>query len=102
MARGRKVKRQRYITMFDKAGLTNMCGIIWKWHDDQNLTVEWIPAIEVDMICMTGSIVDLKAPIVPEMCQDINLQTAGEYKLHYTWFTAAGDWIRDGRRRKGR
>ena len=91
-----KQAKQKFITIVDEEGITNKAGIIHEWHDDYNITVEWIPFIEIAIMSMFGKEPD-NNPIISERCEDVDLQklSEGSYKLHFTWLTVNGAYVRD-------
>ena len=91
-----KQAKQKFITIVDEEGITNKAGIIHEWHDDYNITVEWIPFIEIAIMSVFGKEPDSNT-IITEMCEDVDLQklSEGSYKLHFTWLTVNGAYVRD-------
>lgn len=89
--------KQKFLMILDEKGRSNMVGIIHYWHDEKNLTVEWISYLDVVLMWETKRKPNLsKSAIVSEQCEDINLAEVGEgnYKLHYTWYTVIVDFAR--------
>lgn len=93
------MKRQQYVTITGSDGFIDYGGIIRKWNDDQHLTIEWIPVLDIDIMLRRGMEPNVNDPIIPENCEDIDLKDGRRYRLHYTWLTVAGTFIRDARRR---
>lgn len=90
----KKIPEKRFITVMHEAGFVNQCGIVHRWYTDKDVLVEWINFTDVQIYAMTGEEISPYANLVPENCYDINLDAIGDYKLHFSWWSALGEIVR--------
>ena len=104
-----KKKRQTYLGMYQNGEL-GVAAQIHVWHDEQNLTVEYLQYFDMLSFVAMGHVPSFE-PINVESTCDICLndlpQPYDSYKLHYTYMTIAGDFVkaeraRDRRKRFGK
>lgn len=93
--------KQKFITFPDEYGLLNSVAIIHYTHDDDNLTIEYLDWFEVELFMLRGCVPSVKKKdILSDKCEDIKLSECKGYKLHYTWHTVVGDYVRSNNMRK--
>ncbi len=87
--------KQQYIGFYEY-GKLDRSAIIHEWHDNENITIEYISYFDMIYFATSGSSPSLAAEnINPEQCQDVNLSECKEdFKLHFTFLTIMGDFIR--------
>ena len=77
-----------------EAGIFNGCAQIHHWHDDQNITIEWLPYFDMIVYASTGNTPSFE-PIDIKNVADINLsEMEEEYELHYTFLTVLRDFVK--------
>ena len=87
--------KQQYIGFYED-GQLDKSAIIHEWHDNENITLEYITYLDMIYFASPGLSPSLEKDCInPEYCEDVNLSDCkGSFKLHYTFFTLIGDFIK--------
>lgn len=87
--------KQKFISIYKEDGSIKNLAIIHEWHDEKKLTVEYLEYFDMLQFAAAGKgPATEKEHILVENCEDINLDKCGEYKLHFTFHTVMGEFIR--------
>ena len=88
-------KRYTYLGLYENGELSTVAQI-HAWHDNKNLTVEYLPYLDMLTFVSLGWTPSFE-PINVESTHDICLDDLPEpydgYKLHYTFITIAGEFV---------
>ena len=87
--------KQQFITIYNEDGSIKNIAIIHKWHDENNLTGEYLEYFDMLHFAAAGKQPSTeKEHTLVENCDDIKLDQCGRYKLHFTFYTVMSEFIK--------